>query len=384
MGTFSGATLPPNLSASTGSMFLEFTTDFFRNFQGWDVNYTSSTTPLLNAVEDTIFVNAALGSQNSFTLNTNVSWSVTDNATWLLANPITGNGNSTINAIAVQPNIGPVRYANVIVSGNGLSDTVVVAQRSSGRFLVASPDTLYFAATPVASQTAVIVSNVVWNLNTTDTWINIGTSSGSNDGSTLISVASNNSNSIRTGFIVASGTLGASNDTIWVVQDSMPPPPPSLSVSPNNITLGMAANSMDIFDVNSTVSWQTSTPASWLTIQDPQVTLDTNTVGITAISMNMTGSDRSTFVAVQDVGGTLFDTVFVTQTGAPLSLDASPDTIFLGSAVNSSGLITINSNVSWTAFPVLPAFFSLTSISGTGNGSTTVIANRERIVRIKH
>lgn len=372
LGSYSGTNTPPNLSASSGSMFLEFNSDGGLTRPGWDVSYTSSSTAVLNAVEDTIFVNAALGSQNTFRLNSNTNWSINDNGTWLVTNPVNGTGNRNIVAIAIQPNIGPVRYAEVFITAGTLKDTVVVAQRSSGRFLVTSPDTLYYDAIPAGSQTATISSNVTWNLTTNDSWINIGTSTGSNNGSSLISVASNNSKLVRTGFIVASGNLGASNDTIWVVQDSLPPPPPSLAVIPKNLTLAQPSGSNSTFTVNSTVTWQTSTPASWLSIQNPAVMKDTNVVGVTATSLNTTGADRSSFVAVQDVGGTLFDTVFVTQSGAPLVLDANPDTVTLGQLANSSALANLNANLNWVATSSDPANFAVTPASGSTSSSLTV------------
>lgn len=374
LGSYSGNPSPPTLTASSGSMFLEFTTNFTTTARGWNVSYTSSTVPILDVIQDTIFINAALGSQNTFNLNANVSWTITENAAWLVTNPTSGSGTRSVSAIAIQPNIGPTRYVDVIVNGSGLSDTVVVAQRSSGRFLLTSPDTLYYQSTPLASQMASITSNVSWSLSSPDTWVSIGTNSGSNNGSTMISVNTNNSNQIRTGYIVAIGTLGASNDTIWVVQDSMPADPPNLTVNPGTLTLAMPMGSSATFDVNSNVSWQTSTPASWINIQNPQVTMDTNTVQISANSMNTTGTDRSSYVAVQDVAGTLFDTVFVTQTGGPVTLTASPDTITLANPAGSLGIINVSSNANWTTTSSTPNFFTYNPNTGSGNGTITVSA----------
>ena len=373
LGSFSGSTIPPSVQATSGAMFVEFDSDNFVNDLGWEATYTSSNTVNLTASPDTVTLNAALGSQTNFSVSSNTNWSVTDNSTWMLTNPVNGNQNQNVNVIAVQPNIGPERFGEVYVTdlGNTVSDTVVVRQLASGRFLVAQPDTLFYLSVPAGSQNAVIVSNVNWTLSTTFPWITIGTLNGTNSGSSAISV-NTNTGVDRLGYIVASGNFGVSNDTIYVRQGATGP---SLSVSPSSITLAQANGSNSNFNVISNVNWQTSTPASWLSIQDPAVTSGNNTVGINALSAN-TGASRSSFVAVQDVAGTLFDTVFVTQLGGNLTLSASPDTLRLASVIGSSGSISLSSNAQWVG--ITPSLqFGLSPSSGTGNGNVTVTANTD-------
>jgi hypothetical protein len=43
LGTYSGTTLPPVLTSSTGSMLIRFTTDYSQVRAGWSATYTSTT-----------------------------------------------------------------------------------------------------------------------------------------------------------------------------------------------------------------------------------------------------------------------------------------------------------------------------------------------------
>jgi len=322
----------------------------------------------LDAPLDTVFINAGAGSTNSFMLNSNTRWTVSDNSSWLIATPINGNADATINLIAIQGNIGPERAANVYInatSGNA-ADTVVVVQRTSGRFINATPDTVYFDANSTPSQTINLNTNVNWNLSSSASWFNFTPTSGVNNGTATVSAQNNTSNLIRTDFIVVSGNLGASNDTVFIVQDSLVA---SLSVNPNNITLAQAMGSNSSFIVNSTVSWQTQSGANWLTITNPTSTSDTNTVQISANSINPSVNTRSSFVAVQDVNGILFDTVFVDQIGGLLVLSANPNNVNLNQNAGSNASVNLDANIPWTASPA----DNWLSINPTSGNDTTTL-----------
>lgn len=378
LGTFSGTTIPGTITATGGSMLVVFTSDQAQQANGWEASYTSSNVIFLDAVQDTITINAGAGSTGSISVNSNSNWSTSDNATWLIVSPLNGSHNQSINALAIQPNIGPKRYAKAYINAQtGIQkDSVVIVQRASGNFLSANPDTLYFAANPSASQNASIVSSVSWNLTPSQSWITSIPNSGNNNGSSAVSVSQNTNTAIRFGHIVVSGNLGVANDTIFVKQDAAPVQPPSLSVSPSNLSLNQANGSSGMFTVNSTVQWQTSSGATWLTVVNPANTFDTNTVMISANSANASPNPRSSFVAVQDIAGTLFDTVFVSQLGLNPSLDANPDTVYLGATAGSVGNANITSNQNWNL--TIPVTWVNANLSnGTGNAALTFTANAD-------
>ncbi|MBL4708895.1 MAG: hypothetical protein JKY48_10705, partial [Flavobacteriales bacterium] len=289
LGTFSGTTIPLVINGTTSEMFVEFTSNGFLNLTGWEASYVSFNTVTIDAPVDTLYINAGAGSTNSFNLTSNVSWSNTDNATWLVASPVNGSGNASINLLAIQANIGPERTAQLIINSTTTTDadTVVVIQRTSGRFIIANPDTLFYVANSAPGQTASLNTNVNWTLTPNQTWISTSPSSGVNTGSSNISVQNNTAFVERIGYVVVSGTLGAMNDTIFIVQEAATLAPPSLSVNPMSITLAQPMGSSDVFTVNSTTTWQTQSGATWLSVTNPASTSDTNNVQITANSMNL-------------------------------------------------------------------------------------------------
>ena len=130
LGSFTGATVPPVINSTGGSLFVEFITDGFLNATGWEASYTSFNSVTLDVPQDTVFMNAGIGSTNSLTLTANVSWSATDNAAWLIATPVNGSGNATINLLAIQANIGPERSGRLIINSTSTADAdaVIVIQ----------------------------------------------------------------------------------------------------------------------------------------------------------------------------------------------------------------------------------------------------------------
>lgn len=376
LGSFSGATIPAVINGSKSAMFVEFTTNGNTNLTGWEASYVSINTVIVDASVDTIYVNAGAGSTASLNLTSNVSWNTTDNAAWLVATPGNGIGNATINALAIQANIGPERAAQLIIKSTTTADadTVVVIQRTSGRFIIANPDTLFYIANAAPGQIASLNTNVNWTLTPNQTWISTSPSSGSNNGSSNITVQNNTSSTQRIGYVVVSGTSGAMNDTIFVVQEAAPLAPPSLSVNPMSITLAQPMNSTDMFTVNSTTSWQTQSSASWLSVTNPTNTFDTNVVQVTAISMNLNPLPRAAYVAVQDVAGTLFDTVFVFQAGLTPILIGNPDTILLGANSGSTGILNIGSTGNWSGVEG-DVWFDLGQTSGSGISMVNLTTN---------
>ncbi len=378
LGTFSGNNLPGSVTASSGTMFVEFITNASFNSNGFEANYTSSTSVNLVASPDTVFINAGAGSTGSYNVSSNTSWQTSDNAVWLLGSPFNGSGNQSVNLIAIQPNIGPERMAMAFVDAttSSLRDTVIVIQRASGNFLSVNPDTLFFSDNPTASQLATISSSVSWTATPNLVWITAATSSGSNNGSSAISASQNTGTTERVGFVVFAGNLGVADDTVFVKQAARVIQPPSLSVTPRFITLANTGSS-DVFTVNSTVQWQTSTPAGWITITNPTFTQDTNTVLIAANTPNLLQTTRTSFVAVQDVGGTLFDTVFVSQVGSPATLAINPDTLILNAANGSVNTAILITNVNWIASSGA-SWFSANPLSGSATTTSvplTITAN---------
>ncbi|MEQ9353308.1 MAG: CUB domain-containing protein [Vicingaceae bacterium] len=376
LGTFSGQASISTLSSTGGSLFIEFTTDGILELNGWEASYTANI-DTITASPDTIFLGDQINSTNTFNITTSSSWTSADNAGWLSVSPVSGTGNATGTAEAIQANllnqerIGEI-YINSSITNS--SDTIIVVQRSNGNILSISPDTLYFDGNPLGGQNATVSSNVNWNLTSTATWITVGTTSGVNNGSSIVSVSTNSTSSLRSAFVILSGTGGVVNDTMVVVQDTIVPLPPSLSVDPNSLSIASPSGSNASFDVNSNVVWQTTAGDPWLTITNPTSTVDTNTVQISSNTANTTTTSRTSYVAVQDVNGTLFDTVFVTQLGNNTILSVSPNNLTLNNPQGSNASASLAANINWTA-SIGASWLSASPLSGNSNANITVTAN---------
>jgi hypothetical protein len=362
LGTFSGNNIPPALTSTTGAMFIEFTSDGLVNATGWEGSYTSSTMANISASVDTIYLNAGAGSRNTFQLTANASWTSTDNQSWLFSSPVNGTGNQTINLLAIQANIGPERAANLFINaaaGTG-GDTVVVIQRSSGRFIEITDDTLFFPATNAASQNFNLLANVTWTNSISDPWISSTPINGNNNSTPQVSVTDNPTNQIRRGYIVTSGTQNAGNDTVFIVQDSLQQ---SFSVSPKNISLNYSSGSSDSILVQANLNWNLINTASWISTSTLSGN-DSMYVIITSNSANLALADRSTTIYFDAGNGQFTDSVIVTQQFLPQNFSVTPDSIFLSSLTGSSGSVTINTNTNWSIRNAIP-WISVSSQSGS-------------------
>ena len=370
LASFSGNNIPPSLTSMTGSMFIEFNTDGSVNSTGWEGSYTSSNLANITAAVDTIYLNAGAGSTNSFQLSANSSWTTTDNQSWLISTPVNGIGNQTINLLALQGNIGPERTAQLYINpinGSG-GDTVTVIQRSSGRFLSIPIDTLFFLATGSPSQTFNLQSNVSWNLSNSQSWISLNPMNGNNNSNPQVSVADNPTNQIRSGFIVASGSQNAGNDTIYIIQDSLIQ---SFSVSPKNILLNYTTGSVDSVQVNANLSWVLTNSASWITTSATSGS-DSSSVTITANASNLTNTDRTAYVYFDAGNGKFVDSVLITQEFLPRNFSINPSSLTLASTLGSFDSIAVNANLPWT---LINGASWLSTNMTSGNDSTTVIVS---------
>ena len=92
-------------------------------------NATTGTNTLTVSTDNVSFSSAA-GSQN-VSITSNVSWTVTDNQTWITVSPASGSNNANI-AVSVTANTGTARTGTVTVTGGGITRTIAVSQSAAG------------------------------------------------------------------------------------------------------------------------------------------------------------------------------------------------------------------------------------------------------------
>lgn len=173
----------------------------------------------LETGSDTVVVSASAGT-TSFEFTSLLNWTMSTPTSWLSTAFTSGlpgffafaDGNS----FTTIQNNGGVRYGYIFIQNANDIDTVVVMQEASP--LGVTPDSLFYAESG-GSQTASILwySWSTWTAVTPDTWINISPSSGTGNGTPLITCTVNSNSSPRIGYVAVNG--GTFRDTIWIVQE---------------------------------------------------------------------------------------------------------------------------------------------------------------------
>jgi hypothetical protein len=316
----------------------------------------------------TVNLNATINSSSTFTVTSNIAWSITGNPTWLTVSPTTGvaGGPTTITVTANSANTATaVRTATLTVSGTGAtSRTVTVTQAGAGSSLLASPLTW----SPVAaggSQDVTVTSNISWNVAKDQTWLSISATSGVNNGSVTITAVANTS-AVRTGHVTISGT-GVTTQTLTITQAAATA---SLSATPLVWSPVAVGGSQDV-TVTSNISWNVAKDQSWLSIS---ATSGANNGSVTITAAANTSAARTGHVTISGTG-VATQTVTITQTAAPLTLSVSPET--LNVAVSATASFYVTSNTDWSANSD-QAWLHLSPSSGGTSGTVTLTADTNK------
>jgi len=251
---------------------------------------------------------ASAASSLPVSVTANVSWTVTDNQTWITASPTSGanNGSFTVSATA---NTGTAaRTGTVTVTGGGLTRTISVTQAApTANNLTLSQTALSFAS--AASSSAVnVTANVGWTVTDNQTWITASPTSGTNNGSFTVSATANTGTASRTGTVTVTG--GGLTRTVSVTQAGQSTTN-TLNVSATSLALGSAISS-GTFSITSNVAWTVTDDQTWITVT-PTSGSNNATVTVNAISANTATASRTGTVTVS--GGGITRTVAVTQAG---------------------------------------------------------------------
>jgi hypothetical protein len=174
-----------------------------------------------------------------------------------------------------------------------------------------APLTLSLKDTANSTGSISITSNIVWSVNSSETWLALTDTSGMLDDTIIVTATANPDTAPRSAIVTVSGT-GATSQTVNVTQAGSP----YLLVSETTLPVNAAANSTAMFDVNSNTSWSVSSSQTWLTA-NPTSGSNGRTITLTATA-NPNATTRSAIVTVSGTGVTS-KTVNVTQAGTPPS-----------------------------------------------------------------
>ena len=181
------------------------------------ISVAGSSGATLSVSPTSLSVAAAAGSTGTFNITSNLSWTVSSNQTWLSVSPTSGANNGTV-TVTAQQNTGSSRTATVTVSATGVtSQTVTVTQNAAGVTLSVSPTSLSVGSASGSTGTFNVTSNTSWNVSSSQTWLSVSPTSGSNNATVTVTTTSANTGTARTATVTVSAT-GATSQTVTVTQ----------------------------------------------------------------------------------------------------------------------------------------------------------------------
>jgi len=276
----------------------------------------------------------------------NSTWIATVNQSWLTITPstqVTGNGDIRILA---TNNLGITRTAKVIITSNGVTDTVTVIQDPIEKLEI-SDSTLSFNNSNKTAK-VLIESYNYWRITSDATWLTISSLSGFENDSLLITALPNTTDSIRHASVIIF-TLGNVN-LYRFVSITQAIDTALFALSKTKISFTDSISSTKIFisanapwSASSNVSWITLTPSSGTGSDSITITAQANTTGITR-----TGSVTISSSASFTLKGAVQQTITVTQEGTTASpLQKNDDITLYPNPANSSFTIdnSIEANV---------------------------------------
>ena len=235
-----------------------------------------------------------------------LSWTASDNVSWLTVSPASGTGNGTVTVSATLSSLATGTYTGAItLSATGASTVTIpvsftVTAAPVPPAIGASPSSLSFTAQQGGSNPAaqtLTVSNtgggtLSWTASDNVSWLTVSPASGTGNGTVTVSATlSPLTTGTYTGVITLSAT-GASTVTIPVTFTVTAAP--TLSVTPSNLTYtatqnaaNPASQAVTVSTTGGTLTWTASDNAAWLSVTpgtgsgNSTVTASVNTASLT-------------------------------------------------------------------------------------------------------
>jgi hypothetical protein len=290
------------------------------------------------------------------------SWHATANANWLtITSPASGNGNGSI-TFSAAPNTGPPRSGTLTVAG----ETFTVEQDGgtpSCTFSLSAANLNVAAAGGTGSVTVTAGATCAWNAASNAGWITVTSeTSGRGIGTVSFAVAANAG-------AARSGTLTIAGRTFTVMQEAGSC---SYAISPSNQNVAAVGGSGSVAVTTAGgCAWTATSNALWILVLSGSPGTGNGTVAF-AVLPNI-GAGRSGTLTIAGQTFTVTQEALVcTYSVTPTSRGINPH--------GGTGTVNVSagSGCSWTARSNADWLSITDGSSGTGNGSVTFSADRNR------
>lgn len=312
-----------------------------------------------------------------FSINSNISWRITSNDSWITLSQSTGNGFGIIN-ISVDENLGNQRVGTITVEGGSFTETFTLTQTQFVQLPPTEPGRPSSGLTVLNSGDRIDVNWITSTSNTSGATIEYKVFRRVNQGTfTLIDTVSSNR---YTDFNLIGGNSYAYqiiavddlNQESTPSQEGFPTVvPKKLIIQPNSFNVGSSSGSRNV-NVYSNITWNLE-PFSGITYTNSNTT--TNYTGNRLVSFsyptNNTSSETQYRVQATDINNTIDDRCSVFQEGEAVELSIAPNSRIFTNQVGLTQTISVFSNSFWVVGST-PSWLSVSSTTGTGNGSFVI------------
>jgi hypothetical protein len=292
-------------------------------------------------------------------VNSNISWNVSESCTWVSCSPIsgTGSGQITVNYNA-NTSMEP-RICTITVSGNGMNETCILTQNGAAPYLTISP-TIQNVSAVAGSFQITVTSNTTWVVNESCNWLSCNPAGGAGNGQFTVNYDENTGINPRTCTITVSAS--GINATCMITQSGAAP---NLSINPIAQNVNSSFGSFQII-VTSNTSWSVSESCGWLSCNPSGGTGN----GQFTVNYDENTSINPRICNVTVSGSGINATCIVTQEGAAPYIEINPPSQNV-SSVSGNFQIDILSNITWVASENCN-WLSCSPLNGTGNGQVIV------------
>lgn len=311
--------------------------------------------------------------QPTFSIASNINWTISSNMNWLTVNKSGGSGNAVITVNATPNSFSTSRTGTLTVSGpNASSKKVIITQYGVAPSLVVSPTDVTIAAALNSTTTFSINSNTAWNLFSNQSWLQTSVQSGNGNAVITLNSLKNPFSTTRKAIITCTASA-VPDRTISVTQEAALP---ELTASPKFLSIASLPNSQINFDVFCNTSWSASSDQNWLRVNQA---VGYGNGSITLIAdQNPAVVQRSALVRL-NAPGTADEYVTVVQEGAPPYFDLAPVDLTISELASNNRQIIVSSNVGWTVTSD-KNWLDVSRLSGLGSGTVTLLASENTTI----
>ncbi|MBK7105282.1 MAG: T9SS type A sorting domain-containing protein [Ignavibacteriae bacterium] len=328
----------------------------------------TSTTPVnsLSISPATQNVGSSAGNTN-ISVSSNVSWNVSDDASWLTISPTSGSNNGNLNASFTANTGTSSRTATVTVSGGGITRTATISQSgtngSGGGSFINVPVSINIPK-DAGSIEVKVESNISWsvkdNTGSQGSWLTKTPKNGTGNGIVIMKHKANTSSNSRTGNLIFSG--GGITKSILVTQAGGNSSGGGNYIDvPSTINTSGSAGSFTV-NVSSNIAWSvkdnTGIVGGWIS-KAPKNGIGNGTVTVRVLA-NSTGKIRS--------GNLIFSGEGITKT---ITINQSVNSV-ISEVNNNVENGAIESEIIFEEISYAPTKYEVSNYPNPFNPTTTI------------